>query len=224
MMLYIHCKKGSLFARRPCSSFTDVVVIYPGILAANDKLWKEQRSFTQRALQQLCFRKGSNFIENIILGEINKLLETFERNGPINPFQYIMVSTANVMSNVILSKSFHLDDKEFNEFLTKFNNMTRYIPRLTVLINCFPCLAKLPGDCLQIKSVFEPVHFWHRLLDKYTQGREFDGTLMDFVDLYKQTIKENEDNDVYETITEQMYITTFDLVVAGSDTTAATLS
>ncbi|MEW8545250.1 MAG: cytochrome P450 [Candidatus Thiodiazotropha sp.] len=218
-------KKGSVFVRRPDSPFARAINHYPGIVAANDKLWKEQRTFTLRALQQLCFKNRSQHIETVILEEATKLLDKIESiNGPIDPKHYFAISFANVVSNVLMSRSFDLDDAEFINFLNKCANNSRNLPRLITLINCFPFLTKLPGDALDIKSVFAGIFAWFDIFKKYTADRKWENAENDFVDLYMQSVYENEANGKSQTITEkQLKITTFDLIIAGSDTSATTV-
>lgn len=219
-------RKGSLFARRPETPFTKSVNIYPGIVAANGHLWKEQRAFTQRTLQLLCFKNKSGHIEEIIIEEAKKLLYKFEIHGsPVDPKQWLSVSIANVISNFLLSKSFDLEDEEFRGFLKHVDNVSDHLPRLMTIINCFPFLTKIPWDVLRIKNVFSSIYTWERIFNKYTSKRGFDGEKNDFVELYMQQMAENESLGVTQTFTEhQMAITSFDLVIAGSETTSTTIS
>lgn len=219
-------RKGSLFARRPVTPFTKTISIYPGIVGANDQLWKEQRGFSQRALDLLCFKNKSRHIEEIIVTEVTKLLNKIETlGGPVDPRHYLQVSVANVIANVLISKSFDLDDKEFRGFLEHVDNNATYLPRLMTIINCLPFLAKLPGDVLGIRKVVANILIWIRLFNKYTYDRKYEGEKNDFVELYMQTMTENEALGTTQTITKnQMPITLFDLLVAGSDTSATTIS
>ena len=218
-------KKGSIFVKRPDSPSARAINHYPGIVAANDKLWKEQRTFTLRALQQLCFKNRSQNIETVIVAEATKLLDKIEStNGPVDPKHYLAISFANVISNVLMSRSFDLDDSEFIDFLNKCANNSRNLPRLITLINCFPFLTKLPGDVLDLGSVFAGIFAWFEIFKKYTVDRKWENAEIDFVDLYMQSVYENEANGKSKTITEkQLKVTTFDLIIAGSDTSATTV-
>lgn len=218
-------KKGSVFVRRPDSPSARAINHYPGIVAANDKLWKEQRTFTLRALQQLCFKNRSQNIETVIVGEATKLLDKIAgTTGPVDPKHYLAISFANVISKVLMSRSFDLEDVEFIDFLNKCANTNRNLPRLIALINCFPFLTNLPGDVLDIGSVFAGVLAWFEIFKKYTANRKWENAENDFIDLYMQTVHANEANGKCQTITEnQLRVTTFDLITAGSDTAATTV-
>lgn len=220
-------KKGSLFSRRPMTPFTVMIDVYTGVIVANDKLWKEQRSFTQRALQQLCFKNKSEHIEQIILKEARKLLDKLEEiKLPLNPKQYLSTSTANVISSVIWSKSFDLDDPDFSGFLREMAESSLSLVRKMVLVNCFPFLLKLPFDILDLKTVFRGPLKWHKSLEKHLQNRERSSEKSnDFIDLYLAAITENDTNNLGQTYTiPQLMYTTFDLLIAGSDTTATAIS
>lgn len=219
-------KKGSLFSRRPMTPFTTATDVYPGIITANDKLWKDQRSFTMRALQQLCFKNSSGHIEEIILSESRKLLDKIEeRNAPVNLKKYLSVSVANVISSVLWSKTYDLEDPEFTGFLNRISKNTASVVRKLVIVNCFPFLLKLPFDVLDMKTVFYGITTWKKMFDRRTQNEEPTDKTNDFVDLYLQAVKENEDKKLGQTYSKwQLSNTTFDLLVAGSDTSATSLN
>ena len=219
-------KKGSWFARRPCTASINIINQCPGIVSANDKLWKEQRAFTQQALQKLCFKNASKNIEGTILSEANKLAKTFEDlNKPVVPEHYLAMATVNIISDLILSQNFDYDDTEFLGFLAKFKANSDYLPRLLTILSCFPWLAKLPKDILNIESVTSIITSWSNILKKYIGNRKFQMPGNDIIDLYMKIIEDSKDNDAGSTMTEkQMYITTYDLIVAGSETTALTLN
>lgn len=219
-------KKGSLFSRRPMTPFAIAVDLYTGVITANDQLWKDQRAFTQRALQQLCFKNSSQHIEGIILTETRKLLDKFEElTAPTNLKQYLSVSTANVISSVIWSKSFDLDDPEFTGFLEKIGRSSAAMVRKLVLVNCFPFLLKLPIDILDMKTIFYGVTTWHKFVERRFLSEEPDDKTDDFFDLYLKAVKENQDSNLGQTYTKlQMSNTSFDLLIAGSDTTATTIN
>ena len=219
-------KNGTLFSRRPMTPFTIAVDVYTGVITANGKLWKEQRALTQKALQKLCFKNRSEHIETVILSETKKLMEKLEDlNTAVYPKTYLSVSTANVISRVIWNKSFDLDDPEFTGFLEKVSKSTTSMMRKLVLINCFPFLLKLPIDILDMKAVFYGVTTWHKIMEKRLLGEDSENSDNDFVDVYLQAVKENENNNLSQTFTKlQLCNTTFDLLIAGSDTTATTIN
>ena len=219
-------KKGSLFSRRPMTPFMKAVDANAAIISANDKQWKEQRAFTMQALQQLCYRNQSKHIETIILREIKKLIKTLDdHKGAVNPKPYLGISAANVVSSVIWSKSFDLDDVEFTGFLNKVSGSTASMLRKIVLINCFPILLKLPVDVLDMKTVFYGINTWHKMVEKRVYATDEESAENDFVDIYLQKVKENENGSLGQSFTKrQLCCTSFDLLLAGSDTSSTTVA
>ena len=220
-------KKGSLFTRRPVTPFTEATGQYAGVLTTNDQLWKEQRNFAQKALQTLCFKNKSLFIEELILQEAIKLLDKFEDlKDAVNPKQYICISSANVISSIIWSKSFDLDDPDFSTFLEEMSESElSYIKKL-VLVNCFPFLLKLPFDILDLKMIYRGPLKWHKYLEKRIENNDKPtDTSEDYVNLYLDAIEESQTNHGGQTFTAfQLKNTTFDLLIGGSETTATTIN
>ena len=220
-------KKGSLFTRRPVTPFTAATDGYTGVLTANDELWKEERNFAQMALQTLCFKNKSMYMEELILQEAWKLLDKLETiKSPLNPKQYLCISSANVLSSIIWSKSFDLDDPEFSMFLEEMSESElSYIKKL-VVVNCFPFLLKLPFDVLNLKMIYRGPLKWHSYLDKrIANNASLRDTSEDFVNLYLDAIDEANANLRGQTFTTfQMKNTAFDLLIGGSETTATTLN
>ena len=220
-------KKGGLFARRPSTPFNVVIDKYPGIFSTSDQVCKEQRGFIQMALQKLCFSNRSNHIEELILEEAGKLMDKLEElNGPVNPKQYLYLSAANLINTVICSNSYDLDDPEFSSFLMEMTESERSFVKKLVLTNCFPFLLKLPFDVLDLNMIFRGPLKWHKFMEKRIENNDKSTDRpIDFVDLYLEAVKENEDNNRGQSYTvQQMKNTTFDLLIAGSDSTATTLT
>ena len=220
-------KKGSLFSRRPVTPFTEATNLYPGVISASDQLWKEQRRFSQRALQTLCFKNKSHYMEELILKDARKLLDKLEKmKGPVNPKRYLNISAANVISTVICSKSYDLDDPEFSTFLEEMSESELSFVKKLVLTNCFPFLLKFPFDVLDLKMIFRGPLKWHKCLETRIQNN--DKTIdrsEDYVDLYLEAVEENEANKRGQTYTvPRLKYTTFDLLIAGSETTATVLN
>ena len=220
-------KKGSLFTRRPVTPFTAATDHYTGVLTAYDELWKEERNFAQMALQTLCFKNKSMYMEELILQEAWKLLDKLENlKGPVNPKQYLSISSANVLSSIIWSKSFDLDDPDFSTFLEEMGESElSYIKKL-VVVNCFPFLLKLPFDILDLKMIYRGPLKWHSYLEKRIENNDkLTDKTEDFVNLYLDAIDETQANLRGQTFTTfQLKNTSFDLLIGGSETTATTLN
>ena len=219
-------KKGGLFAQRPCTPFNEAVDRFPGIISTSDQVWKEQRSFTQKALQELCFKNRPNHIEDLILNEAKKLMEKLEGlDEPVFPKQYLYLSSANLINTVLCSKSYDIEENEFSTFLTEMTESELSFVKKLVLTNCFPFLLKLPFDVLDLNMIFRGPLKWQRFMEKRLENNDTTDRPDDFVDLYLEAVKENDENYRKQSFTiQRMKNTTFDLLIAGSDSTATTMT
>ena len=220
-------KQGTLFSRRPQHSFAKAVVDYVGIVGTNDKLWKEQRGLAINALQSLCLKNGSQHIDRLILTGVNKLLDRLETldGKPVNLKSYLQVSVAGIITSIILGKFFELDDERFKNYLTFHSGNMAKIPGRLVLINCFSFLLKLPFDAFGLKGLIQSVLTWETFMNERLLDEEADATGNDIIALYQAAIKENEEEALGQSYSRKyMRNTTFDLAIAGSDTTATTIN
>ena len=220
-------KQGTLFSRRPQMPFAKAVVDYIGIVGANDKLLKEQRGLAQNALRSLCLKNGSQHIDRLILTGVNKLVDKLETldGKAVNLKSYLQVSVAGIITSIILGKFFELDDERFKNYLTFHSRNMAIIPGRIVLINCFSFLLKLPVDIFGLKGLFQSVLRWQTFLDERLLDQEADDAGNDIIALYQAAIKENEQENLGQTYNKKyMRNTTFDMAIAGSDTTATTIN
>ena len=221
-------KQGTLFSRRPQFPFAKAVNDCAGIVGANGKPWKEQRGLAQSALRLLCLKNGSHHIDRLVLTGANKLLDRLETlNGkPVNLKPYLQVSVAGIITSIILGKFFELDDERFNKYLTIQSANMAKTPRKIVLTNCFSFLLRLPFDVFGIKNFVEQsVRNWQTFMDERLLDSKADVDVNDMIALYQAAIKENEEESLGRTYSRKyMRNTTFELTIAGSDTTATTIN
>ena len=219
-------KRGSLFSRRPMNPFSVAVLDHTGIVGSNDKCFKEHRRLSQDALQHLCFKNGSQDIENRILFEVKQVLDKFaDMNTPTDLSPYLSASFANIISSILISKSFGFDDEKFNGFLNEHNKVLAALPGRIALVNCFRFLLKLPLDVFDLKTIIRGVVTWQTFLEKRLSDKTKGDTKEDFIDMYLQALKNNEDNQLGQSFTKDMMRnTSFDLEIAGSQTVATTIN
>ena len=220
-------KQGALFSRRPMMPFARAVSAYTGIVASNGKSWEEQKQLARTALRQLCFRNGTEHIEENIVGEIMVLLDKLDtlQGESINLKPLLSMSVANVMNKIVLGKSFGLDDTVFYDFMEKNFCETEILPARIIFGNCFPFLLSSPIDICGVKAAVAGIEKWQKFLEKRLVDEESCNFHNDFIDIYLKAMKESKDNNLHQSFTKRMMRnTTFDLVVAGTDTTVATMN
>ena len=220
-------KQGTLFSRRPQHAFAKAVTDYVGIVGTNDKLWKEQRGLALKALQSLCLKNGSRHIDSLVLTGVNKLLDKLDTldGKPVNLKSYLQVIVAGIITSIILGKFFELDDERFKNYLTFHSGNMAKIPGRLVLINCFSFLLKLPIDAFGLKGIVQSVLAWETFMDERLLDEDADVAGNDIIALYQAAIKENEEGALGQSYNRKyMRNTTFDMAIAGSDTTATTIN
>lgn len=219
-------KKGSVFSRRPMNPYSLAILEYTGIVAANDKWWRENRGLAQKALQQLCFKNGSKYMESLILTGVEKLLKKLDdaKIQAVDPRSYLQMSVASIINSFILSKPFDIDDVHLKTFLLRHSEVLEALPVRMVLINCFPFLRKLPLDIFGLRRIVEGNVTWETFVKERLRDQQMNGSGNDFIDIYVQAIKENDDKNLGQSFSERtMRNVSFDLAIAGSETTATTI-
>ena len=135
------------------------------------------------------------------------------------------MSVAGIVTNIVLGKSFELDDERFKHFLEYHTRLMAIAPGRMVLVNCFSFLLKLPIDIFNLKGIFQSFLNWEAFIDERLLDQEADEAGNDIIALYQRAIKENEEGNLGQTYNRKhMRNTTCDLVIAGSETTATTIN
>lgn len=218
-------KRGSTFVGRPRRTFDNYVDIHYGVVFAIGKQWKEQRGFTLTSLQELCFKNSGRPIEHGINEEISHLLEMLQNtDGPVDTEDCINISIFNAMCKVLLQHRYGFEDGKIRMILGRIRKMFQNHVMEQILTNCLP----FPLDFLIVCVIGLPhrtyvLSFMKPLIDEI---KESDDCIAgnSFVSMYLRRIEENKLNGVQDTFTEeQLQQTTFDMIVAGSETTANTI-
>ena len=89
-----------------------------GLFFSDGPLWKNQRQFTHRRLQEFGFGKSS--FESKILKEVECFINLLKKeNGQATDFRkYIHASVANVIFSIVCGKRHDYDDEQFQQLLT----------------------------------------------------------------------------------------------------------
>ena len=218
-------KRGTTFVGRPRRYLDKFLNIKFGIVSAMGSLWKEQRRFTQVSLTELCFKNGGLPNERIINDEISHVVNELQKTeGAINLEEYINVSIFNAVCRILLEHRYDFSDKTIRLILKTIRELAQDHRKEQVLASCMP----FPLDLLSVQilglskrdlvvSLVEP------LVSKIKNSEDrYSGN--SFVSLYLKRIEENKQSGIQDSFSEmQLDFTLFDMMVAGSETTANTI-
>ncbi|XP_053384848.1 cytochrome P450 2B19-like [Mercenaria mercenaria] len=222
-------KKGSQFMERAKPSFDKEEVVHTkGLIFTEGTRWKDGRSFTLAALQDICYR-DKGFTEQFVNDEVIALKEIMLKfEHPFDIERYLNSGATNVIVQVVYGHRFDLDDSELYWFQKTIRDFAEVYMKREVILNCLPVLQWFPCDILGIqktRDTFTKVmvfltNFIETLKRKSMQGR----TSCTYVESYLDRIAANKSNGVESTFDEDdLKIAAYHLIVAGSETTTSTV-
>ena len=145
---------GNLFSGRPSVLENDDIGCgNKGFIFLHGPIWKNQRKFTHRRLQEFGFGKSS--FESKILKEVECFINLLKKEvGQATDFhKYIQASVANVIFSIVCGKRHDYDDEHFQQLLTDTDENAKHFLKISVLLGSFPFLRYLPGDPLRLKPM-----------------------------------------------------------------------
>ncbi|XP_055357769.1 cytochrome P450 2J6-like [Paramacrobiotus metropolitanus] len=198
--------------------------LQPGIIAGGvDTDDREVRRFTLLTLRSFGFGKAD--MENIILQEADTLIDHFRNtNGaPFNPRLPITNAAANVISAILLGKSFQYGDPEFrvvSEAMTEGIKLVLVAARRS----SFPILNYLPLGKVKkfIESFRSSVNFLKKVVREHEDTRVPD-VHRDFIDAWLDHAQKPGSPSGQAFTAEKLESSLLDLFGGGFETTATTL-
>ena len=190
------------------------------LIYGNGREWKEKRTFVMNALNEFCYGKSSPVMERLILNEINAFTDELDKsNEPVFLRTKLSVSLANVIFSIIYGSRPGYNDPKFNKLLKTTDDIFQSFAKHQLTIYLFPWLEYGPvdfvGKKLASNVMDDLMHYldtlWIERSAGYTEGDR--NCLLDFMMSKDSPI----DRDC---LSKPM----FDLIVAGSETTALTLN
>ncbi|XP_073500308.1 cytochrome P450 2D15-like [Phyllobates terribilis] len=195
-----------------------------GILFAHyGRSWKEQRRFTLTALRN--FGMGKKSLEERVTEEAQFLCSEFlTQKDQFDPTYFINSAVSNVICSIAFGDRFEYSDEKFLRLLRLFNaTLVAESGLLAQILNEIPFLTHIPW---LIDRVMEPeyelIAFLHEIISDHQKTWDPNHT-RDFIDAYlveMEKVKEDGSSSFNET---NQLLTTYDLFVAGSETTSTTL-
>ncbi|XP_071081445.1 cytochrome P450 2J4-like [Haliotis cracherodii] len=213
--------KGSYVINRPNWIYIiDKIFKGKGVFWSNGDQWRHMRKFAVVALRNLGVGKRS--LEERIFEECSILIEAWEdldgRSFNVKP--YLANAVANIICNIVFGERFEYTDKEFKELLGYleflFKNAGIQVPE-----NFFPWIRYIRGDAPAQKMINNDKKLQEFVVKKVNEHRvDFDpDNLRDFIDLFLKTEQEGDS----KIAVEDVFRTTVDLFLAGSEATSVAL-
>ena len=216
--------KGNLFTGRPSVLENDDIGCgNKGIVLSDGLLWKNQRQFTHRRLQEFGFGKSS--FESKIWKEVECFINLLKKeNGQATDFRkYIHASAANVIFSIVCGKRHDYDDEQFQQLLTDTEETAKQFLKISFLLGRFPFLRYLPGDPLRLKLMRSTrdrwTEYYRKLYVEHVENLD-ENDPKDFFDMF--ILEMSKGDNPYFTF-DQLSSVARDLFGAGAETTATTI-
>lgn len=229
-------RKGSQFVHRPPSALKN---INTGILYCNGRHWKEQRTFLQKALQDVCLKNSARNIEDIIKLEVRDLIsEIEEKREAFDVTDYVLHAGLNIMFLVTYGKRFRFGDKDAVNFALNMEKAAKQVLRIQILSNLFPFLQSLPGDWVgndKRVALINELHTFARNLagngaEDKNNHNDVLSSRFSLADAFNDEIERAKCENLYQDSSEKSSFTEenreevmVDLLGAGGDTTATSM-
>ncbi|XP_070616592.1 LOW QUALITY PROTEIN: cytochrome P450 2J2-like [Erythrolamprus reginae] len=216
--------KGIEFAGRPSFAIVDLLTRKKGLLTVTyGEVWKEQRRFSGMLLRN--FGVGKKSMEEKILEEATCLVQAFteKMNVSFDPFEFLDIAVANIMSTTLFGKHFEYDDSFLKTLLDMIHRNSRILAGpWALLYNEVPLVRSLPLPHQELITVLKKIDAFHEEEIEEHKATLIPGEPRDFIDAYlEETEKPERKGSSFEE--EQLLILLSNLLVAGTETMASTL-
>ncbi|XP_061578229.1 cytochrome P450 2F2-like isoform X2 [Cololabis saira] len=215
--------KATDFAGRPQDVLLCDVFQRKGLIFVDYGLrWMENRRFALMTLRN--FGLGKTSMEARIYDELQYTIEILEKSiGKTMSPQVLFHNTAsNIICQVLFGTRYEHEDETIKVIVRCFAEIAKISSGpWAMLYNSVPMVRSLP---LPFRKAFENVETYlgivHHIMTEHKKTRE-PGEPRDFVDCYLDELDKRGDDSTFSE--EQLLRSTFDLYLAGTDTTSSTL-
>uniref|UniRef100_A0A8C5QBF5 Uncharacterized protein n=1 Tax=Leptobrachium leishanense TaxID=445787 RepID=A0A8C5QBF5_9ANUR len=194
------------------------------LLARYGTTWKEHRRFTLTTLRN--FGMGKKSLENRVTEEAGFMCSRFqcEQGVPFDPRFIINNAVSNVICSIAFGDRYDYNDAKFQKLLHLFEeSLKNESGLLAQVLNEIPILTKVPWLLNKVlEPEYEIIAFLRDMISEHKKSFDQNCT-RDFIDAYlleMDKMKENNDGNFNET---NLLLTTYDLFIAGTETTSTTL-
>ncbi|NWI96843.1 CP2J6 protein, partial [Pitta sordida] len=213
-------------AGRPGNKIFQFLTRGNGVMFSNGHIWKQQRRFGIATMRKLGVGKKDQ--ERQIQEEVCDLVEYLRKtNGkPLDPTMPIIQAVSNVICSAIVGHRFSRDDTNFLRMIESVDTVAGFANSVSFfLYELSPWLAShLLGTFKKLKSCAE---FMRSLVAKEVESHKLkrkSNENQDFIDYYLDEIDKTKGDASSTYDEENLSQTILDLFVAGTETTATTLS
>ncbi|XP_038146913.1 cytochrome P450 2B4-like [Cyprinodon tularosa] len=211
------------FAGRPQDMFMNDVIQRKGVIMADyGSVWRDHRRFALMTLRN--FGLGKKSMEERIHEEVECTIKTLEKNiGKTLCPQFMFHNAAsNIICRVLFGTRYEYEDEIIQTIVKCFTDLTRMANGMwAMLYNSLPFIRPLP---LPFRKAFKDIEVFLSiavgLVNEHKKTR-VPGEPRDFVDCYLDELDKEEEGSSFSE--EQLVRHTFDLYIAGTDTTSNTL-
>uniref|UniRef100_W5KHY8 Cytochrome P450 2B4-like n=1 Tax=Astyanax mexicanus TaxID=7994 RepID=W5KHY8_ASTMX len=218
-------QNGNVYAGRSSFAILEWVTNGYGILMAEyGNSWRQQRRFALHTLRN--FGLGKKTLEERVAEEARFLIkELLKHEGkPFYPIHPIMNAVSNIICSIVFGDRYEYDDKRFAQLL-KLINENIQLAGSTVgrIFNMVPFIKHFPGPHQKVwQNANSLKNFIHEAVEEHRKTLD-PNNLRDFIDAYIVEMSKQQSNEDSTFHEDNMIMSTSDLFLAGTDTTAATL-
>ncbi|KAM9444594.1 cytochrome P450 2B4-like [Clarias gariepinus] len=218
-------ENGTVFSGRPYLPSLNWMAEGYGIVAVTyNHAWKQQRRFALHTLRN--FGLGKKTVEERVVEEAHCLIsEMLKYEGKaFDPVHPLLNAVSNIICSIVFGDRFDYDNKRFAMFLKIMNeHMWLSGSAVAQIFNLIPFIKHLPGPHQKIHQNGSALKgFIREMMEEHKKTLDTEN-LRDFIDAYLVEISKqgsNEDSTFHE---KNLLMSTSDLFLAGTETTATTL-
>ncbi|XP_069823408.1 cytochrome P450 2D17-like [Dendropsophus ebraccatus] len=193
------------------------------LLARYGSSWREQRKFTLSTLRN--FGMGKKSLEERVIEEAQWLCSAFRsQKDQFNPQLPINNAVSNVICSIAFGDRFDYDDANFQHLLGLFDIALKAKNGfLFQVLNEIPILLNIPWLVNRaLKLEFEVIEFLKEKVSEH-QKTWNPNDIRDFIDAFLAEMEKVKGDNASSFTEGNLLMTTYDLFVAGTETTSTTL-
>ncbi|XP_062871938.1 cytochrome P450 2C23-like isoform X2 [Trichomycterus rosablanca] len=218
-------QNGTVFSGRPFLPLIHWITKGYGIVMVTyGHVWKQQRRFALHTLRN--FGLGKKSVEERVAEEAQYLIKEMlkEEGKPLDPIHPIMNSVSNIICSIVFGDRFDYDNKRFANLLEILNENSQLTgSSVGVIFNLIPIIKYFPGPQQKVyRNASNLIEFIREAMLEHKKTLDPENP-RDFIDAYLLEMSKNESNEDSTFHEENLLMSTADLFIAGSETTATTL-
>ncbi|XP_074010575.1 cytochrome P450 2C19-like isoform X1 [Numenius arquata] len=196
-----------------------------GIIFSNNEEWLQVRRFALTTLRN--FGMGKRSIEERIHEETEHLLEEINKTkgAPFDPTFKLSCAISNIICSIVFGRRYDYKDKKFLALMNNMNNifemMNSHWGQLYQMFSNI--LDYLPGPHNKIFKEIDALKAFVSEEVKTHQASLDPSSPQDFIDCFLSKMQEEKDNPNSSFHMKNLITSTFDLFIAGTETTSTTV-